>query len=104
MQITKVEIRPITKELKDTKLKAFATVTLDDEWVIHNLTIREKTTVESGSDPYFVSLPQYSMKDKEDPTGEKKVYKDICHPIVAGKRAELNEAVLKAYREYKAAL
>jgi DNA-binding cell septation regulator SpoVG len=103
-QITEVKIRPVTANVKDSKLKAFASITLDGEWVIHNLVIREKNTIESGSDPYYVSFPQYAMKDKEDPTGEKKVYKDTVHPIVTGARQEVTEAVLKAYRDYKASL
>ena len=65
MKITDVRIRLIDKE--DSKLKAVASVTIDECIVIHDVKIIQ------GKDGYFISMPS-----KKTPDGE---YRDLVHPI-----------------------
>lgn len=66
------------------KLRAFASVTLDDCLVIHGLKIIE------GSGRLFVAMPNRRRPDYS--------FQDIVHPITTEMREELERAVLEAYR------
>ena len=66
-------------------LKAFASVTLDNAYVVHGLKVLE------GDQGLWVSMP--SSKNKR---GE---FKDVFHPISREAREVLVNAVLKAYNE-----
>lgn len=83
MNITDVRIRPVQKE--DSKLKAVASVTIDNAIAIHDIKIV------NGTDGCFVAMPSRKTADGE--------YRDIAHPISAEARAELIEAVMNAYRK-----
>ncbi len=82
MKITDVRIRLMEKE--DSKLKAVASVTIDDCIAIHDIKIVD------GADGYFVSMPS-----RKSSRGE---YRDIVHPINSEARAELTDAVMEAYK------
>jgi len=82
MKITDVRIRKIQKE---GKMRAMASITIDEVFVIHDIKIIE------GEKGMFMAMP--SRKSKE---GE---YKDIAHPINSETRRELQDIVLKAYEE-----
>ena len=73
MNITDVRIRKITKE---GNMKAVASVTLDNEFAIHDIKIIE------GEKGLFMAMPS-----RKTPEGE---YRDIAHPIS-------HEAVLEGY-------
>ena len=80
MIITDVQIRKIVAE---GKLKAYATVTFDDCFVLHNVKLIE------GEEGIFVAMPSRRTK-----TG---TYKDIAHPITREFRSVLQEEILSAY-------
>ena len=80
MIITDVQIRKIVAE---GKLKAYATVTFDDCFVLHNVKLIE------GEKGIFVAMPSRRTK-----TG---TYKDIAHPITPEFRSVLQEKILIAY-------
>ncbi len=85
MDITEVRI---TLRNED-KLKAFANVTFDEEFVIRGLKII------NGNNGYFVSMPSRKRSDG--------THQDIAHPINNRMRQRIEEAVLSAYeRELKA--
>ena len=85
MTITDVRVRKITKE---GKMKAVVSITLDDEFVVHDIKVLE------GNQGYFVSMPS-----RKTPEGE---YKDVAHPINTPTREEINKLVLAKYEEEKA--
>lgn len=85
MHITEVRITL----RNDQKLRAFASITLDDCFVVRGLKVIE------GSDrKMFVAMPS---KKKTDGT-----YQDIAHPINNQCRTILEDAVLTAYQKEKA--
>ena len=79
MEITEVRI---TLRNED-KLKAFANVTFDDEFVIRGLKII------NGNSGYFVSMPSRKRSDG--------THQDVAHPINNRMRQKIEEAVLTAY-------
>lgn len=68
---------------------AYASITLDDAFVVHGL------TVINGREGLFVSMPQQSYVDSE---GEKK-YSDTAFPLSKDLRDSITSAVIKAYRQ-----
>ena len=87
MKITDIRIRLIQNE--ESKLKAVASITIDDCFVVHDIKVLE------GNQGYFVSMP-----NRKTPEGE---YKDVAHPINTPTREELNKLVLAKYEEEKKA-
>ena len=85
MKITDIRIRLIQNE--DSKLKAVASITIDECFVVHDIKVLE------GNQGYFVSMPT-----RKTPEGE---YKDIAHPINTPTREEINKLVLAKYEEEK---
>lgn len=83
MTITDVRIR---KAETEGRLKAYATVTFDDCFVLHNMKLIE------GEKGIFIAMPSRKTKGG--------VYKDVAHPITTEFRAALQEKVLAAYAAY----
>lgn len=81
MKITEVRVFPKGEE----KLKAYAAITLDDVFVVHNLRIVK------GDKGLMVCMPS---RKKTDGT-----FKDIAHPITNEFRQELEVTVLRAYEQ-----
>ena len=81
MEITEVRVYPRNEE----KLKAFATVTFDNSFVVRNL------KVIYGQQGLFVAMPSRKMADGS--------HKDIAHPINNETRKMIEEKVLSAYKE-----
>ena len=79
MEITEVRIALRNED----KLKAFANVTFDGEFVIRGLKII------NGNNGYFVSMPSRKRSDG--------THQDIAHPINNRMRQRIEEAVLSAY-------
>ena len=80
MEITDVRVRKITSE---GKLRAYATITFDYQFVVHNLKVID------GKSGLFVAMPSRKTKNGE--------FKDVAHPISSDFRATMQEAILEAY-------
>lgn len=85
MKITDVRIRKINTE---GRMKAIVSITLDDEFVIHDVRIVD------GNNGLFVAMPS-----RKTPEGE---FRDIAHPINSETRERLQSAVLEAYERQMA--
>lgn len=83
MNITDVRVRPVEKE--DNKMKAVASITIDGEFVIHDIKVIKS---EKG---LFIAMPS-----KKDGNGE---YKDIAHPINTATRVRIQDAIIAKYKE-----
>lgn len=81
MKITDVRVRLIQKE--DNKLKAVASITLEDCFVVHDIKIID------GNDGPFIAMPSRKTSDGE--------YKDIAHPINTATREAIISSVITAY-------
>ena len=86
LNISDIRIKLSTKD--EGKLKAFASFTIDDCFVVHDVRIID------GSNGLFVAMPS-----KLNPNGE---HKDIVHPKNTETRTQINSAVLEAYEQEKA--
>ena len=82
MNITDVNVRLIKKE---GKMKAVASITIDNEFVVHDIKIIDG---EKGS---FIAMPSRKAQDGE--------YRDIAHPINSSTRNEIQTIILKKYEE-----
>ena len=80
MNITDVRVRKIAST---GKLRAYVSITFDDEFVVHDIRIIE------GDKGLFVAMPNKHMIEGG--------FKDIAHPINQSARENLQSAVLKAY-------
>ena len=83
MNISEVRVRLVKKD--EGKLKAVASVTIDDCFVVHDVKILE------GQDDFFIAMPS-----KKTPDGE---YKDIVHPLNTETREMLKKAVLDEFEK-----
>jgi stage V sporulation protein G len=83
MKITDIRIRLIQNA--ESKLKAVASITIEDCFVVHDIKVLE------GSQGYFISMP-----NRKTPEGQ---YKDVAHPINTPTREEINKLVLAKYEE-----
>ena len=86
MNISDVRVRIVKKD--DSKLKAVASVTFDDCFVVHDIKVIE------GNEGYFIAMPSRKTADGE--------YKDIAPPIKTETREEIIKAILAAFEEEKA--
>ena len=82
MNITNVNIKKIEAE---GRVKALASITIDDDFVIHEIRVVD------GHDKTFVSMPS-----KRNANGE---FKDIAHPINNKTRTQIEEIILNKYKE-----
>jgi len=85
LKITDIRIRLIQNT--ESKLKAVASITIDECFVVHDIKVLE------GNQGYFVSMPT-----RKTPEGE---YKDVAHPINTPTREQINKLVLEKYEEEK---
>ena len=82
MQITDVRLRKVNSE---NRMKAVASVTFDNEFVIHDIKVIE------SQNGLFIAMPS-----KKTPNGE---FKDIAHPINTETREMLQKAIIDKYNE-----
>lgn len=82
MQITDVRVRKITKE---GKMKAVVSITLDDEFVVHDIKVIE------GEKGLFIAMPSKKTVDGE--------YRDIAHPINSDTRETIQGIILEEYEK-----
>ncbi len=81
MQITDVRVRKVEKE---GKLKAVVSITIDDEFVVHDIKVIE------GEKGLFIAMPSKKTADGE--------YRDIAHPINSGTREKIQRMILEKYK------
>lgn len=81
----KAEIKKVFED--QNKLKAVASVVLDDCFVVKNVRVVD------GTEGLFISMPS-----RRNVNGE---FSELCFPLTAELRCELSDAVLQAYREAK---
>ncbi|SDC55658.1 stage V sporulation protein G [Pelagirhabdus alkalitolerans] len=82
MEVTDVRLRSVES---DSRMKAISSITLDEEFVIHDIRVID------GNNGLFVAMPS-----KRTPDGQ---FRDIAHPINANMRAKIQDAVLSKYDE-----
>ena len=82
MQITDVRVRKVTKE---GKMKAVVSITIDDEFVVHDIKVIE------GEKGLFIAMPSRKTTDGE--------YRDIAHPINSETRDRIQNLILEKYDE-----
>ena len=82
MNITDVRVRKIDKE---GKMRAVVSVTIDEEFVVHDIKVIE------GEKGLFIAMPSRKSADGE--------YRDIAHPINTATRDRLQAIVLEAYEK-----
>ena len=80
MKITDVRVRKISKE---SKMRAIVSITIDDEFVVHDIKVIE------GERGLFIAMPSKKSADGE--------YRDIAHPINSDMRGVLQAQILEAY-------
>ena len=86
MNITDVRVRKVTKE---GKMKAVVSITIDDEFVVHDIKVID------GEKGLFIAMPSRKAADGE--------YRDIAHPINSGTRERIQKLILEKYEETLAA-
>ena len=82
MQITDVRIRKVEKE---GKMKAVVSITIDEEFVVHDIKVIE------GEKGLFIAMPSRKAADGE--------YRDIAHPINSDTRDRIQNLILEKYQE-----
>lgn len=80
MQITDVRIRKVEKE---GKMKAVVSITIDEEFVVHDIKVID------GEKGLFIAMPSRKAADGE--------YRDIAHPINSDTRNKIQQIILEKY-------
>lgn len=80
MNITDIRVRKITKE---GKMKAVVSITIDNEFVVHDIKVID------GEKGLFIAMPSKKAVDGE--------YRDIAHPINSATRDSIQKQILEAY-------
>jgi stage V sporulation protein G len=119
MEITEVHVRLVRS--KDEQLKAFCSMTLDNEFVVRDIKIIE------GPHGYFVAMPSRKIgrrcakcrtrnysgatfcsgcgtslppdQPQKDPDGKPKLHTDVAHPISSACRKRIQDTMIRAYEE-----
>ena len=82
MNITDVRVRKVAKE---GKMKAVVSITIDEEFVVHDIKVIE------GEKGLFIAMPSRKATDGE--------YRDIAHPINSSTRDNIQTIILEKYQE-----
>ena len=82
MQVTDVRVRKVSKE---GKMKAIVSITLDNEFAIHDIKVID------GDKGLFIAMPSRKAGDGE--------YRDIAHPINTQMRDHIQNIILEKYEE-----
>ena len=80
MEVTDVRLRRVQT---DGRMRAIASITLDNEFVVHDIRVID------GNTGLFVAMPS-----KRTPDGE---FRDIAHPINSDTRNKIQEIILNEY-------
>ena len=82
MQITDVRVKKVAKE---GKMKAIVSITIDNEFVVHDIKVIE------GEKGLFIAMPSKKSLDGE--------YRDIAHPINSDTRDSIQNIILEKYKQ-----
>lgn len=82
MNITDVRVRLVAKE---GKMKAVVSITIDEEFVVHDIKVIE------GEKGLFIAMPSRKATDGE--------YRDIAHPINSATRERIQNIILEKYEQ-----
>ena len=82
MTITDVRVRKVAKE---GKMKAVVSITLDDEFVVHDIKVIE------GEKGLFIAMPSRKAADG--------AYRDIAHSINSVTREKIQNIILGEYEK-----
>ena len=82
MRITDVRVRKMTQ---DSKMKAIVSITIDDEFVVHDIKVIE------GEKGLFIAMPSKKAADGE--------YRDIAHPINSETSDSIQKIILDSYEK-----
>ena len=85
MRITDVRIRKVTKE---GPVRALASITIDNDFVVHDLKVIE------GYNGFFVAMPSRKGSDGE--------YRDVAHPLNSETRRKIQNMVMTQYAQMTA--
>ena len=80
--ITDVRVRRVAKE---GKMKAVVSITIDEEFVVHDIKVIE------GEKGLFIAMPSRKATDGE--------YRDIAHPINSATRERIQNIILEKYEQ-----
>ncbi|MDE7299898.1 MAG: septation regulator SpoVG [Lachnospiraceae bacterium] len=80
MRITDVRVRKVSKE---GKMKAIVSITIDDEFAVHDIKVIE------GEKGLFIAMPSRKAADGE--------YRDIAHPINSETRDKIQKLILEQF-------
>ncbi len=82
MEITDVRVKKVNKE---GKMKAVVSITIDGEFVVHDIKVIE------GDKGLFIAMPSKKAADGE--------YRDIAHPINSDTRERIQTVILEQYEK-----
>ena len=82
MQITDVRVRKVASQ---NRMKAIASITIDDVFVIHDIKVIES---DKG---LFIAMPSRRAADGQ--------YRDIAHPINSDTRTKIQDLILEEYKK-----
>ena len=75
----------VRKVAKEGKMKAVVSITIDDEFVVHDIKVIE------GEKGLFIAMPSRKATDGE--------YRDIAHPINSNTRERIQSMILEKYEQ-----
>ena len=82
MNITDVRLRKVGEE---GKLKAIASVTFDDEFVVHDIKVID------GQNGLFIAMPSRKIGNGE--------FRDVAHPLSSETRNKIRDAIFEEYEK-----
>ena len=82
MNITDVRLRKVGEE---GKLKAIASVTFDDEFVVHDIKVID------GQNGLFIAMPNRKIGNGE--------FRDVAHPLSSETRNKIRDAIFEEYEK-----
>ena len=82
MNITNVRLRKVDEE---GKLKAIASVTFDDEFVVHDIKVID------GQNGLFIAMPSRKIGNGE--------FRDVAHPLSSDTRNKIKDAIFEEYEK-----
>lgn len=83
MEITSVRVHKLERE--NSRLRAIATIIIDDAFMIHDIKILQ------GDNGLFCAMPSRQLSDK--------TYRDIAHPISSEVRQYMEKEIIQVYNE-----
>lgn len=86
IKVTEVKVFPVKGQSKDKRLKAYATIVLNECFIVRDLKV-----ILGNDDKLFVSMPSRRSKFG--------TFKDIAHPLNSEMRSEVEKKVFEEYEK-----